>query len=242
MHYFDDYLTRTGQPTLTRWQHYFDIFDRELSGRRDAPVSFLEIGVFKGGSLPMWRDFFHEDSSLTFVDIDEACRKLQIDGTTVEIGHQADPAFVAQLARTHGPFDIVIDDGSHINHHQIASFELFWPHMRDGSLYIVEDCHTSYWPGFGGGYRNEASFIEYAKRLIDKMHSWYTDQDKLFGFSELARQIGSIRFYDSVVVIEKQLKTGRPTTLTFENGKVALSEKALDIRGRQSVFKGRDGA
>ena len=166
---------------------------------------------------------------------------MEIPGTSVEIGNQADPAFLADLAATHGPFDAILDDGSHVCAHQIASFENLWPHLADGGVYMVEDCHTSYWPGFGGGYRNEASFIEYAKRMIDRMHSWYTDQDALFPFDPIAKELHSIRCYDSIVVAEKRQKAAPPTTIYAQNGKLTRSRRALEIRGRKSAFAGKDG-
>lgn len=242
MGYFSDYLTRTDDRLLSKWLHYFEVYERELTRFRARPVSFLEIGVFKGGSIPMWKGFFAEGSTLVFLDIDPACRALEIPGTVVEIGNQADPEVLARLAADHGPFDVILDDGSHVNAHQVASFEGLWPHLADRGLYVVEDCHTSYWPGFGGGYRNESSWIEYAKRLVDRMHSWYTDQDALFAFDEIARALDGVRFYDSITVLEKRLRAEPPATLYARNGQVQLSRRALELRGRRSAFAGRDGS
>lgn len=236
-----DHLKKTGDRALTKWAHYFPIYEREMGRFRAKPISFLEIGIFKGGSLPMWKDYFAPGSQLTFIDIDPACRDHEIEGTDVRIGNQADPAFLAELAEEFGPFDLVLDDGSHICAHQIASFEHLWPHLKNGGLYMVEDCHTSYWPGFGGGYRNEASFIEYAKRLVDGMHSWYTDQDALFPFDDRAKVLNAVRFYDSIVAIERLEQAEPPTSLVSRNGKVTASRKALEVRGRTSVFAGKDG-
>ena len=236
-----DHLNKTDDRSLTKWMHYFQIYEREMGRFLKTPVSFLEIGIFKGGSLPMWLDYFPKGSTLTFIDIDPACKAHEIDGTNVRIGNQADPAFLAELAAEFGPFDVILDDGSHINAHQITSFEHLWPHVKNGGLYMVEDCHTSYWPGFGGGYRNEASFIEYAKRLIDTMHSWYTDQDALFPFQEMAKELNSVRFYDSIVAVEKLQQQEPPTSVVSTNGQVKASRKALQIRGRKSVFAGKDG-
>ncbi len=188
----------------------------------------------------MWSEFFSEKSLLTFVDIDPECRKFSDGRANVEIGNQADPEFLAGLIEAYGPFDVILDDGSHICAHQIKSFETLWPALKDGGLYAVEDCHTSYWPGFGGGYRNEASFIEYSKRLVDRMHSWYTDQDALFPFDEIAKELNSVRFYDSIVVAEKR-HSPAPATLYAQNGEVKLSRRALQVRGRKSAFSGKDG-
>lgn len=241
MTFFDDCVEQSGDRLLTKWAHYFEVYDRELSHLRDKPVRFLEIGVFKGGSLPMWKRFFPNAASRVFIDIDPACAALEIEGTTVLIGDQADPTFLAALAVAQGPFDVILDDGSHLCQHQIASFEGLWPHLNDRGLYLVEDCHTSYWPGFGGGYRNEASFVEYAKRVVDRMHSWYTDQDRLFPFDPIAKALHSVRFYDSIVVFEKQANKPRPETLKIQSGTVERSSKPLELRNRKSVFRGRDG-
>lgn len=239
--FFSDYLKTTDDRLLSKWTQYFDTYTRELTRFRSRPVSFLEIGVFRGGSIPMWKAFFAEGARLTFIDIDPDCAKLAEPGTTVAIGNQADPTFLCDLAQKYGPFDVIVDDGSHVCAHQIASFETLWPHVAEGGVYMVEDCHTSYWPGFGGGYRNEASFIEYSKRLIDRMHSWYTDQDDLFPFDPIARELHSVRFYDSIVVAEKRTKAEPPATVYAQNGEVRLSRRALEIRGRKSAFAGKDG-
>ncbi|MCM2563771.1 class I SAM-dependent methyltransferase [Lutimaribacter sp. EGI FJ00015] len=242
MSFFRKYFEGTDDRVLMKWAHYYDIYERELAQSRDRPVSFLEIGVFKGGSVPMWKAFLADGSRLTFIDIDPACANHAEPGTTIEIGNQADPDFIEKIARTYGPFDIIVDDGSHVNAHQIKSFELLWPHIADGGVYVVEDCHTSYWPGFGGGYRNEASFIEFAKRLIDRMHSWYTDQDEMFPFDPIAKELESVRFFDSITMIEKRIKTGPPTLYIIENGRIEETTRPLKIRGRRSAFAGKDGS
>ena len=242
MNWFKDYVRKTDDRRLSKWLHYFLVYERELERFRNKPVSFLEIGVWKGGSIPMWKSYFAEGSRLTFIDIDAECAQLAEPGTTVEIGNQSDSSFMKHIAEKYGPFDIIIDDGSHINLHQIQSFSYLWPCMKEFGLYIVEDTHTSYWPGFGGGYRNEASFIEYSKRLIDTMHSWYTDQDWIFPFNNLAHELFGVRYYDSIVVFEKCSKKEPPSMLSSQNGKIETTQRPLEIRGRVSAFSGRDGS
>lgn len=233
--YFREYAARTGDRELHKWEHYLDLYPRLVGHLRGKDISFLEIGVYKGGSIGMWRGYFGQDARLTFLDIDPTCKELALPGTVVEIGDQADPAFLAAMAGRRGPFDLIVDDGGHKMHQQINSFRALWPRLNDGGLYIVEDVHTSYWPGFGGGYREKGSFIEFAKDLIDRMNSWYTDQDDIFPVSPLARQIGAVRFYDSMVVIEKRLKEP-PVSLIAKNGTIKLSRKALMGRRRKSIF------
>jgi len=233
--YFRDYPPKTGDRTLFKMEHYLEIYDRLLSPLQGEDLSFLEIGIYKGGSMPMWQGFFGPGASLTFLDIDPACLKLKLPGTAVEIGDQSDPEFLNRVGQAHGPFDLIVDDGGHKMHQQINSFRHLWPNLRDRGLYIVEDTHTSYWPGFGGGFRAPESFVEFAKDLIDRMHSWYTEDDKGFPLHPMAREIGGIRFHDSMVIIEKRLKEP-PIAITAANGKTQGSRRMLEIRGRKSIF------
>jgi hypothetical protein len=233
--YFRDYPARTGDRTLFKMEHYLEIYDDLLQGWQGRNVSFLEIGVYKGGSIPMWQGFFAPESRLIFLDIDPACSALALPGTQVEIGDQADPVFLDRVGQAHGPFDLIVDDGGHKMHQQIASFRHLWPRLKDRGLYVVEDTHTSYWPGFGGGHRAPDSFIEFAKDLIDRMHSWYTEDDEGFPLHPMAREIGGIRFHDSMIVIEKHLKEP-PVSITAQNGKIGRSRRILEVRGRRSIF------
>ena len=233
--YFRDFPARTGDRMLFKMEHYLEVYDELLADRQGRDLSFLEIGIYKGGSLPLWQGFLGPQSRLLFLDIDPACKALELPGTQVEIGDQADPAFLERVGAAYGPFDLIVDDGGHKMHQQITSFRHLWPRLRDRGLYIVEDVHTSYWPGFGGGFREPASFIEFAKDLIDRMHSWYTEDDVGLPLHPLAREIGGIRFYDSLVVIEKRLKEP-PVALTAQNGQIGRSRRMLEVRGRRSIF------
>ena len=196
--YFRDYLHRTDDKVMTKMDHYLDVYHRLLAPWRSQDISFLEIGIWKGGSIKMWQDYFGAESRLTFLDIDPACKAFEVPGLTVEIADQSDGIFLQDVATKHGPFDIIIDDGGHKMHQQIASFNALWPRLSDGGLYVVEDTHTSYWPGFGGGFRAQKSFVEFSKDLIDRMHSWYTDQDDIFPFHLIAKALSSVQFYDFV--------------------------------------------
>jgi hypothetical protein len=234
-HYFRNYPARTDGRTLFKMDHYLDIYDGLMGPWMGKPVRFLEIGVYKGGSLRMWRDFFSPAASLTFLDIDPACKALEIPGTEIRIGDQTDVPFLQSVAAARGPFDIIVDDGGHKMDQQMTSFRTLWPHLADGGLYIVEDVHTSYWPGFGGGLRAQGSFVEFCKTLVDLMHSWYTEDDAAFPLHPMARELGSVTFHDSLVVIAKRLKPP-PVSITATHGKITQSRKILEVRGRKSIF------
>ncbi len=189
---------------MHKWHHYLDIYHRHFRRFRGRSPVVLEIGVFHGGSLQMWREYFGPGTRIVGLDIDPRCRALEEDGIQVHIGDQADRGFLAEVRRLHPHVDIVIDDGGHGMQQQIVSFEELYPHLQREGVYLCEDMHTSYDPKFGGGYRREGSFVEYSKGLVDRLYAWYSTEPERFAVDELTRSTYALHFYDSVLVAEKK--------------------------------------
>lgn len=167
MNDFEVFFRQRHEPDLDKWSNYFALYDRYFASFRQRPVRILEIGVSQGGSLRMWEHCFPLAECIVGLDINPDCRQYASGRTQVEIGSQSDPVFLEELKKRYAPFDIIIDDGGHMMDQQICSFEHLFGHLRDGGVYLVEDCATSYWPGFNGSLHNPGSFIEYAKGLVD---------------------------------------------------------------------------
>jgi cephalosporin hydroxylase len=109
---------------------YLRHYERILGHLRYEPITLLEIGVFRGGSLHMWSDYL-EKALIVGVDIRPECAEYAGDRREVEIGSQADKAFLDDLGRRRRP-DVIIDDGSHQADHVIATFRSLFPHLRPG--------------------------------------------------------------------------------------------------------------
>ncbi len=200
-----------------KWLHYFEVYDELLSGWRAKPLRMLEIGVYRGASLETWRKSLPPGSIVVGIDIDPRCRQFDrpAENVHVRIGSQTDGAFLAEVNREFGPFDLILDDGSHVCSHMIASFDhLFLPALRDNGLYIAEDTQTNYWPE----YRDQAySFVDLCKDLVDVMHSHYAQahgepayrighaaQVEALDVPRLSAQIRDISFRDSIIAIRKK--------------------------------------
>lgn len=185
-----------------RWRQYLPVYDRHLAPFRGLPVRFLEIGVANGGSFAVWRRLFGPDACLHGLDIsrsEEASRRVAEVGAILHIGDQKDHALLTSIVgETGGALDVVIDDGSHVSSDQIRTFEILYPKLAPGGVYLCEDTHTSF---FENAPRT-ASFVEYAKRQVDRLHSWYLDDSECVSdsFALLTR---SVLFYDSMVVFER---------------------------------------
>ncbi|MBV8465713.1 MAG: class I SAM-dependent methyltransferase [Burkholderiales bacterium] len=210
---FDYFCDNEGR-LIFKWLHYFDIYERHFAPFRDREITFLEIGVFHGGSLQMWKNFFGPKAKIIGVDINPKCKEFEEEGITVEIGSQEDRDFLRELAEKHGPFDIVLDDGGHTMTQQIVTFEELYGKVKVDGLYLCEDLHTSYWPSFGGGYRHPYTFIEYAKRFIDDLHAWHSNDPASFRPTGITTSAFGLHFYDSMLVVEKRLITPPVTRST----------------------------
>lgn len=185
---------------IHKWLHYFQVYERYFARYRGSDFKMLEIGVSKGGSLAMWRSYFGPNATIYGIDVNPACAGHVDAPNQVRIGSQDDPDFLRRVVEEMGGVDVVLDDGSHVARHQQVSFETLFPLLAEGGLYAIEDLHTAYWPGFGGGYGRRGSAIELLKRSIDDIHHWYHRHPPVAG----GAQVGAVHFHDSIAIVEKQ--------------------------------------
>ena len=198
---------------IHKWLHYFPIYDKWFKDFRGTDLVFVEIGVNQGGSLQMWKNYFGKDAKIIGIDIDERCKQLEEDQITVEIGSQEDIEFLKNFKQRYPRVDILLDDGGHTMNQQIVTFMEMFPHVKDGGVYMCEDCHTSYWEKKYWG--DSPSYIEFMKTMIDVMNAFYMG-DKLPP-NYFTMNMGGIHFYDSIVVVEKFNRQFQPNA--FKIGK-----------------------
>jgi len=118
-------------------RQYEDLFRKY----RDKPIIYLEIGVFMGESLKAMREVFKNAKFIIGIDINPNCKKFEDleKNIIVEIGDATSEDFIKSIINKYGNFDIILDDGSHVNKDVIKSFELLFPYVSNEGLYIVED-------------------------------------------------------------------------------------------------------
>ena len=196
---------------IHKWQNYFEVYDKHFSRYRDKKVTVLEIGVFKGGSLDLWKKYFGPQCEIIGVDINPLCKRFEDERTKIFIGSQDDREFLRNLKKEIPRVDVFIDDGGHMMDQLKITFEEMYDWVADDGVYLAEDLHTSYWTDYGGGYHRPNTFIEYCKNLVDQLNAWHSTQKK-FQVDGFTKTTHSIHFYDSIVVFEKKKMT-RPVDL-----------------------------
>ena len=184
-----------------KWHHYLPIYDSFLRKYQGQPVKFLEIGVSKGGSLSLWRKYLGEDAIIYGVDIDPKCSQYDGLDAQVRIGSQDDSNFIKRVVEEMGGVDVVLDDGSHVSKHIRSTMNTLFPLLNDEGLYIVEDLHAAYWPGYGGGYQTSKSFMTDISQMYDDMHHWYHSKGQKISSTE--DKLVAIHLYDSIAIFEK---------------------------------------
>ena len=222
---FEQLFYENNDRLVNKWTCYFNVYDRYFEKYRGKELVILEIGVSQGGSLSMWKKYFGEGAKIYGIDINPKCKELEEEGITIFIGSQEDRNFLKTVKTQIPKIDILLDDGGHTMKQQIVTFEEMFSHVKGDGVYICEDCHTSYWPVYGGGYLRRGTFIEYSKKLIDKLNAWHYNKMNVDDFT---RTVKSISFYDSMVVFEK-CTMEEPKSISTGNDSFEVSQNAVTI-------------
>jgi hypothetical protein len=185
--------------------HYYT----HLQHLRDKPFNLLEIGIGGysregqgGASLRMWKAFFPK-ANIYGLDLQD---KSFVNEPRIRAfqGDQSDPGVLMEIVKEIGELQVIIDDGSHRPAHVIASFNVLFPLLADGGVYVVEDTQTSYWPEWGGKedpddtttsmgmLKRLADGLNYEELVIEPYQPTYTDL-----------HVKSVHFYHNLVFVVK---------------------------------------
>ncbi|GAC1339880.1 MAG: hypothetical protein NVSMB18_08900 [Acetobacteraceae bacterium] len=128
---------------------YLDEYERLFSGMRDMPIRFLELGVHRGISMQIWREYFPH-ATIVGLDSDAKPENFPAEARFHYVhGGQDDVTLLRQaLAFAGGPFDVVLDDASHLGAITARSFAFLFEHgLQPGGIYIIEDTCTAFTSG-----------------------------------------------------------------------------------------------
>ena len=180
-----------------KWEKYFEVYENIFNKFRNKKIIFVEIGIFQGGSLEIWRKYFGKKARIIGIDLNPNCKKFKKKGIEIFIGDQSSPVFWKKFFRRVGKVDIVLDDGGHTNKQQISTVLNTIKQIKNGGRLIVKDTHTSYDKKFGNP--SKYSFINFAKQVIDDVNQTYPFKKiKKFKYS-INKYVYGISFYESIV-------------------------------------------
>lgn len=173
---------------------YFSVYEKLLEKYIGKPIVFVEVGIFNGGSLFMWREYFGPSARIIGIDLNPVAKDWEKFGFEIHIGDQSDSGFWDSFYKEVGPIDVLIDDGGHTNLQQIVTSHYAIQNIKDGGTLIVEDTHTSYFREFGNPFKY--SFINFAMHVVTSMNS---RSHALRRVGNYWNKVHSISFFESIV-------------------------------------------
>jgi hypothetical protein len=206
--------------------NYIETYEEFFEPFVDDPVTLLELGVQRGGSLLMWRDYFRR-GTIAGLDINPVDLNDRSGRIRVYQGRQEDVELLDRIAAEVAPdgFDIIIDDCAHIGDLSRTSFaHLFDRYLKPGGIYAIEDWGTGYWSSFidGHAYRDAVHTRWHALRLVVvRVLEWLLHA---LGARSFAARVSRFRYY----------KVRLPG---HDYGMVGMVKQLVDECGRADITK-----
>ena len=215
-----------------KWKNYFYIYDKLFEKYKNKKITFVEIGIFSGGSLFMWKNFFGKKAKIIGIDLNPESKKFERYGFKIFIGDQSKESFWKNFFSKVGKVDVILDDGGHTNYQQIITTNCCIPNIRDNGMLVVEDVHTSF---IKNKWYNPSkySFINFSKKLIDDINSRFPGL-KQFNYS-LKKYIYSIEHFESITVFNVNQKLCKKNQY-IENNKIYLNPKEFRSKLDEKSF------
>ena len=197
-----------------KYDSYFSVYEALLKKYVGRDVTIVEVGIFNGGSLFMWRKYFGAKARIIGIDLNPDALEWKKHGFEIFIGDQSSEAFWADLFQKIGKVDVLIDDGGHTNRQQIITSHYAIQNIHDGGLLIVEDVHTNYFREFGNPSRY--SFVNFAYRIVDGVNSRAYALRRTY--ARYSSRVYSVSFFESMVAFQIDSRLCKQSVPTSNNG------------------------
>ena len=196
---WDAFISDQQRP-VHKWNHFFSVYEQWFRPFVNTSCLVVEIGVGRGGSLDLWRRYFGPHALVVGLDVRQEAADLAGGGIEIVVGGQESTEAIDELLERFGEPDIIIDDGSHVNEHQIRTFDALYPKLSKNGVYLVEDVHTSYWDEYFVSPGSE-SFVEYALQHVHQLNAATSrGRNEVTNFTDMTL---AIAFYESLVLFKK---------------------------------------
>lgn len=129
---------------------YYPILDELIENKKktNKPLWIMEIGIYKGAGVQSFIDYFDSGlfSDYYFMGLDTFQRCPPEKIPVLERKHvgyrKCDSTDPEQFEENNDFYDLIIDDGLHTPEAQMKTFQNYWPSLKSGGYYIIEDV----WP------------------------------------------------------------------------------------------------
>ena len=214
-----------------KYKKYFHVYESIFKRFKNKNITFVEIGLFHGGSLEIWRNYFGKEARIIGIDNNPDCKKFEKDGFEIFIGDQKSDLFWNDFFKKVGNVDIILDDGGHSNDQQISTTINTIPNINDDGLLVIEDTHTSYMQQFGNPHKY--SFINFSKKIIDEINfKFFKSKNDEYFFN---KYIYSTQFYESICIFYVNKKFCANNEILINQGKATISINSNKLKGFDKI-------
>jgi hypothetical protein len=182
----------------------------------------------------MWQEYF-PNGTIIGADIHPGVRGLEAGRIVTEIADQSNIEDLVRLGTKHGPFHVIIEDGSHMWEHQVTTLRTLFPFVVNGGFYIIEDLHTNF-GSLARHYRGAArrSCVDYLNELVaikaadDQFDSGALEDPFLRTYG---RSIELITFLKGACIIRKGRESSREARMPGVTAPQGASDMLVDVAG-----------
>ncbi len=173
----NDIGLKYGTDKASNDHNFLDFYEEHLP---KDPKRILEMGSYEGASLKMWKEFY-PNAEVWGVDIREP---NGIDGVHEMQMNSRDLYALEKL----GEFDIIIDDGSHMQLDQQVFMRFALDNMlTENGVFIMEDLHCCYWDIMQDG--SQKTTEEILHELEDTYDiTYFIHEDKTQNYTAIIKQ------------------------------------------------------
>lgn len=139
--------SRTDKNTV---HSYLPLYHHLLVSKKNTAKNVLEVGIFKGGSIKLWSDFFTNANvyGLDVMHIDDVWEGIKNDEKITL--YTSTDAYNQEFFNTHFlnknvRFDFMLDDGPHTLKSMVQFIQLYSQVMTDDGILIIEDVQSPLW-------------------------------------------------------------------------------------------------
>ena len=129
---------------------YLDLYQTLLINKKESAKNVLEIGIFNGGSIKLWNDFFVNAQvyALDIININDVWDAIK-NNNKITLYTSTD-AYNEEIFKTHFldknlKMDFMLDDGPHTLESMKQFIKLYSQIMTDDGILIIEDVQSWDW-------------------------------------------------------------------------------------------------
>lgn len=209
----NDLFIKYGSDKSSMHHNYSPIYEKILEPFMERYISMLILGVGGyhhidrgGGDLVAFKQYLPNAKIIGVDEFDKSF--LNQDRIKTYISDQANEEALYNIIKLEGIPNIVIDDCSHQCPLTIKSFEIIFPLLQEGAIYIIEDIEGSWYElyDYGGckdvNNHSHPSTMNYFKSLLNDINAQYIERYEIK--NGLCNMIESIQFFKNFISIVKK--------------------------------------